>query len=481
MDLKGDGPAFWLVCQRMTFANDTVPKAQLCCQRRQLFCFMAGSAYHMKRLMAGIVLCLLLLTGVAVAETAENLTELCKITSPGKGTDSVHDGLYTSYWRNREMKNGYLEFQTPVDKPARWLYICFGEEPLEWEIQAERNGNWETVIVGEMKYAHTLLDLGAETHFRLIDTSGKKAQFKINEVSVFADGELPDWVQQWEPTQEKADILLLAAHPDDELLFFGGTIPDYGVERGLSVVVAYMSYSNTTRKSELLNGLWSMGVRHYPVIGQFHDTYSGTLEAGYNRWKKAEVDAFITRLIRQFQPEVLLTHDVNGEYGHGAHKICADAALRCIENADDPSFCPESAAQYGTWQVKKLYLHLAKEQPIHMNWRIPLTSQGSKTGLEAAAAAYALHVTQQTTHFVVTDEDKNSCADFGLVFTTVGPDEAGGDFLEHITSLTAGSKEEKEPEVEHESNLQPAQGTLDTPDEPAEPETVDAADEPAEP
>ncbi len=30
-----------------------------------------------------------------------------------------------------------------------------------------------------------------------------------------------------------------------------------------------MSYSNTTRRSELLNGLWHMGLRQYPVIGEF--------------------------------------------------------------------------------------------------------------------------------------------------------------------------------------------------------------------
>lgn len=419
----------------------------------------------MKKLIAGIFLCLLLFMNMACAEIAEDLTSQCRITSAGKGTESVHDGLYTSFWRNREMKNGYLEFETPEGKSARWLYICFGEEPQYWEIQAERGGQWETIIVGEMRYAHTLLDLGAETHFRLIDTSGKKAQFKINEVSVFGDGELPDWVQVWQPTQDKADILLLAAHPDDELLFFGGTIPDYGVERGLSVVVAYMSYSNTTRKSELLNGLWSMGVRNYPVIGTFHDTYSGTLEDGYHRWKQKDVDTFITGLIRRYRPEVILSHDVNGEYGHGAHKVCADAALRCSMNASDPTFCPDSAQIYGTWDVKKVYLHLAKEQPIHMNWRVPLASQNGRTGLEAADAAYRLHVTQATTHFVVSDEDKNSCADFGLVYSTVGPDVEGGDFLEHIEVTTADlsptDANEKPATVANTGNVQPTDAAAD--------------------
>ncbi len=395
----------------------------------------------MKRIAAGLVLGLFLLFSCAMAETTEDLTGACEITSVNawKNTGNVHDGLYTSFWPGKssnEVKDGYLEFRTPAGKTARWLYICFGEEPLNWEIQVEQDGGWETKIVGEMKYANTLLDLGSESHFRLIDTSGKKAKFKINEVFVFGDGDLPDWVQNWQPTQEKADILLLATHPDDELLFFGGTIPDYGVERGMSVVVAYMSYSNTTRKSELLNGLWSMGVRNYPVIGNFHDLYRGTLEAGYQIWKKKDVDAFVSGLIRRFRPEVVLSHDVDGEYGHGAHKVCADAALRCSMNAGDPSFCPETAELYGTWQVKKVYLHLARENPIHMNWRVPLSTQEGRTGLEAATEAYKLHVTQATTNFVVSDEGKNSCADFGLVYTTVGPDVAGGDFLENVENIT---------------------------------------------
>ena len=395
----------------------------------------------MKRIVTGLILGLMLLFSCAMAEPAENLTDLCQITSVNawKNTGNVHDGQYTSFWPGKsssEVRDGYLEFQVPAGKTARWLYICFGEEPQNWEIQTEQGGSWETRIVGEMRYAHTLLDLGAETHFRLIDTSGKKTKFKINEVFVFGDGELPGWVQDWQPTQEKADILLLATHPDDELLFFGGTIPDYGVERGLSVVVAYMSYSDTTRKSELLNGLWSMGVRNYPVIGNFHDLYRGTLEAAYQIWKKADVDRYVSGLIRRFKPEVVLSHDVDGEYGHGAHKVCADAALRCSQMAGDPSFCPETADLYGTWEVKKVYLHLAKEQPIHMNWRVPLSTQEGRTGLEAATEAYKLHLTQATTNFVVTDEDKNSCADFGLVFTTVGPDVKGGDFLENIDNVT---------------------------------------------
>ena len=128
----------------------------------------------------------------------------------------------------------------------------------------------------------------------------------------------------------------------------------------------------------------------------------------------------------------MLTHDLDGEYGHGAHRVTADATLYCVEHAADASFQEKSAALYGTSQVKKLYLHLYPENQITMDWRVPLEAFGGKTGLELAREAYALHVTQQTTPFVIEDSGETSCALFGLAYTTVGADTAGGDFFENI-------------------------------------------------
>lgn len=384
-----------------------------------------------------ILAALLLCVSVCAAEeiAAEDITLQTTIYSPGRITDALCDGKYTSYWNSREQRNPTLEFTTPEGVEAEYLYICFGEMPKAWAIEEEVNGEWITLVEGTQDYYHVCLTLGGKSHFRLIDTTGYNVKFKINEVSVFTAGELPDWVQRWEPTVEKADMLLLVAHPDDELIFFGGTIPTYDVERDLDVVVAYMTYSNTTRRSELLNGLWLMGVRNYPVIcEEFYDGYSSSLKVGYQKWPKNEVDAYITELIRKYKPEVMLTHDIEGEYGHGAHRVCADAAQYCVANAANPEFQPASAEVYGTWEVKKLYLHLYKENALTMDWNVPLASLGGKTGLELAQEAYLLHVTQQTTDFVVTDEGKTSCAEFGLVHSTVGEDLAKNDFMENIPS-----------------------------------------------
>lgn len=194
----------------------------------------------------------------AAAQEAQDLTASCTITSPGRKTAKICDGTYTGFFSTNETKSPYVEFVLPDGAAAEYLYICFGDMPKGWAIEESVGGQWQTLIEGSTDFHHVLLTLGGKTHFRLIDTTGKKAQMKINEVFVFTEGELPDWVQRWEPTHEKAELLLLAAHPGDELLFFGGAVPTYAVERGNQVVVACMTYSNTTRRSELLNGLWQL-------------------------------------------------------------------------------------------------------------------------------------------------------------------------------------------------------------------------------
>ena len=392
----------------------------------------------MKKWLIALLTLLALSLSVAFAAEANDITEDCKfkVCSSGRKYTLMTDKKYTSYWESNKIKTPWIAITAPEGKPIAGLYVCFGNMPESWEIQTSDDGkDWFTAVPGDTRFLHAYVALPQPAqHVRLAVTSEKKTALRINDLFVLSEGDLPDWVQVWQPTEEKADILFLSTHPDDELIFFGGAIPTYAVEQQRKVVVAYFTRSNTTRSSELLNGLWHMGVRTYPVIGNFKDSYAKNLKAAYKTaGGKGKVNEWIVGLYRQYKPEVVVTQDTNGEYGHKQHMMIADAAQNCIALAANEDEFTASTIAYGTWQVKKLYLHLYPENQITFDWTIPLKSMNGATGIELAEDAYTLHKTQASSGMSVTETGtKYDNRVFGLAFTTVGEDVRKDDFLENI-------------------------------------------------
>lgn len=392
----------------------------------------------MKKWLIALLTLLALSLSVSFAAEANDITEDCKfkVCSSGRKYTLMTDKKYTSYWESNKIKTPWIAITAPEGKPIAGLYVCFGNMPESWEIQTSDDGkDWFTAVPGDTRFLHAYVALPQPAqHIRLAVTSEKKTALRINDLFVLSEGDLPDWVQVWQPTEEKADILFLSTHPDDELIFFGGAIPTYAVEQQRKVVVAYFTRSNTTRSSELLNGLWHMGVRTYPVIGNFKDSYAKNLKAAYkSAGGKGKVNEWIVGLYRQYKPEVVVTQDTNGEYGHKQHMMIADAAQNCIALAANEDEFTASTIAYGTWQVKKLYLHLYPENQITFDWTVPLKSMNGATGIELAEEAYTLHKTQASSGMSVTETGtKYDNRVFGLAFTTVGEDVRKDDFLENI-------------------------------------------------
>lgn len=134
----------------------------------------------------------------------------------------------------------------------------------------------------------------------------------------------------------------------------------------------------------------------------------------------------------------MVTHALNGEYGHGAHRAVADTTAKMIRHTSDPNYYKESAVNWGTWTVKKLYLHQYKNHRIRLDWSKPLKAFKDETSLSVATRALKCHRSQlKRWSMERANTPKTDNRIFGLYFTTVGYDVVGNDIMEHVTTSSA--------------------------------------------
>jgi LmbE family N-acetylglucosaminyl deacetylase len=196
----------------------------------------------------------------------------------------------------------------------------------------------------------------------------------------------------------------------------------------------YLTYHRPERTHELLDGLWTVGVTAYPVIGPFADSIStkDSLMAAEAAFGRESVVEFQVEMLRRFKPAVVVGQDLDGEYGHGAHMLNARTLAEALELSGDATNYPHSAALYGVWDVPKAYLHLYPENQIVMDWNLPLAHFNGKTAFEMAEAGFAMHKSQTGDFAVQQSGTWQDCRKFGLYRTTVGPDIKKDDLFENI-------------------------------------------------
>ena len=335
------------------------------------------------------------------------------------------------------------------DSAVDSVYIKWDKDPGSWTLSIGGKDYDE----GGYGILHEFVELPEDATSLTITV--KQDDCRMCDLWVFK-GDTPDFVQKWEPPYEEADILALVAHADDEALFFGPAIINY-VDKAAVQVAMFTNFhdSEPIRSHEFYNSLWEMGVRHAPIIGPFYDYYSESLDTAIGQYGEDEATDYVTSLIRRFKPQVVTTHDTNGEYGHGCHMLCAKALMNAIEVSGKADSYPESAKDYGTWTPLKTYIHLWGENQITLDTRTPLDSFGGRTAIEVAREAYKKHESQQWCWFFVEDgiDDPTyqfSCAKFGLYSTSVGTDN-NNDFLENITTYADQKAQAQKESAENES------------------------------
>ena len=383
----------------------------------------------MKRLLLLLALLAVLLPCAALADTAENITTECVInnrTYNRHAPDDIRDGDYVTYFTGSALTitapegaligSVELKFRT-IDMPGVIL-------------KTQVNDKWVEILRDGPHFATQYIVLPEPVSTLRI--TPQKGKLELCEVTVLTPGDAPDYVQIWRDAPEKVDMMLFSTHPDDEVLWFGGLLPLYAGEQGKDVLVINAVYAHYYRRQELLASLWTCGVDIYPVMLGYPNQQDSVDEI-IREWevKNRQPKDKMVALIRQYEPDVVVLHDVDGEYGHTAHIAFSWLGQQGVERAADPAEHPASAEAWGVWDVPKTYIHLYQENQLRMDWHQPLAAFDGKTGLEVAAEGFACHATQQE-RWKVEDGGEWDNALFGLWRTGVGPDTLKNDLFENI-------------------------------------------------
>ena len=393
----------------------------------------------MRKLLIALLLLAVLLLGAAAADEAQDITKACKISIPDCATPikfmlDRDRNTTTSDWGKQEL----IVYVVPNETPAAGVYVEFGKVVLPFHVEVrDDRGKWQTIAeFTEDTYPEAYVGFEPQKNMLRIIFHPKngKRELAIRELFILSEGEVGrEYNHVWQPAPEKTDMMVLVAHPGDEILWLGGAIPYYAGEKGMQVEVCSLTCEDLYRELEFINGLWQMGVQNYPDIAGFDNKQYATLAETYEAWGRKDIELSIARMIRKYKPEVLITQDIKGENGQPQNIACVESAIHAVEMAANPKYDPESAAEYGEWEVKKVYIHLGANPTITLDWTQPLEAFDGKTALEVAEAAYKCHESKAGTAYEIaypgTESDSSL---FTLLRSTVGVDKECKDFFENI-------------------------------------------------
>lgn len=365
-----------------------------------------------------------LFCSVALADDARDITGEVSITADGINISRLTDGN-TATFSGKEK----VVITVSASESIGGIYLRYRENPIGGKVGDEP-------IPDGLLATYTDLSERAVSEVTVSFDSAK-----ICELAVYSKGDLPRDVQVWRTDSPDTDLMLFATHSDDDQLFFAGLLPYYARRDDLRVRVAYfVSHSDApNRLHELLSGLWECGVEYYPEIGIFPDAYSESLHGAkqnlaYSGISYDSVMAYQRSILEKYRPQIVVLHDIDGEYGHGQHILNTQSLIDTLDTAKAGDFAP-----------KKVYIHLYGENKITLPIDEPLPEFGGLTAFQVSQNAFRHHKSQHWTWFygwlygkgrAITDSSQITDYTprlYGLYRTLVGEDTKGNDMLESIT------------------------------------------------
>ena len=167
------------------------------------------------------------------------------------------------------------------------------------------------------------------------------------------------------PTYEEAPVpsepltlMTVHAHPDDEVVFTGGLLARYAAE-GIETVLVMCTNGEegeihdpdldadeakprlgVIRRGELRCAIEHLNITHTEFLDYRDSGMAGTEPnanpACFHQADKDQAAARLVSLVRQYRPQVLVTYDENGSYGHPDHIAANVITQRAFDRAGDP-------------------------------------------------------------------------------------------------------------------------------------------------
>ncbi len=170
----------------------------------------------------------------------------------------------------------------------------------------------------------------------------------------------------------RGTLMAIYAHPDDESFGTGGTLALYA-ERGYRVVLVTATKGEAgeiqdptmhtdepiaeIRQRELKCACEILGIEGPHYLGYRDSGMAGTPDNDHpDAFLQADLDEATGRVveaIRIYKPDVILTFEPGGGYGHPDHVKACEVATRAFHLAGDPSRYPDQ--DLPPWQPRKLY------------------------------------------------------------------------------------------------------------------------------
>jgi N-acetyl-1-D-myo-inositol-2-amino-2-deoxy-alpha-D-glucopyranoside deacetylase len=203
----------------------------------------------------------------------------------------------------------------------------------------------------------------------------------------------------------KPNLLFVHAHPDDETITTGATMAKYAAQGcGVTLVtctageegevlvpeLAHLAAGQNDelgpeRQVELANAMAALGISDFSFLGGF-GTYrdSGMIGTAPNEnpksfWQADLLEAAIhlVKVIRDRQPQVLVTYDEFGGYGHPDHIQAHRVAMYAAALAAVPSYLPE----FPPWVISKIYW-IASPRELAKSQFAKLADMGIDIGMD---------------------------------------------------------------------------------------------------